>query len=101
MRLRIVSITAATIALACSVQYAQAGAIRFAGEEIGKGTAVVAQKTADVAGTAAGGAAEVGKTTGTVLKDGTVTLAKGAVWGPAKAVQGTKAAVSKLWSLAW
>jgi hypothetical protein len=101
MRLRIVSITAATIALAWSVQCARAGAIRFAGQQVGKGTIAVAQKTADAAGAAAGGVADASQATGTVLKTGTATLGKGATSAPGMAVRGTKAAASKVWKAVW
>ena len=101
MRLKLLSISAATIALAWSVQYAQAGAIRSAGNAVGKGSIAVAQVTADAAGTAAGGVADASKATGPVLKDGVVTAGKAAVWAPTKVAQGTGAAVSKLVHIAW
>jgi len=101
MRLRLFSISAAVIALAWSVQYARAGVVRFAGEQVGKGSVAVAQVTADAAGTAAGGVADAGKATGPVLKDGAVALGKGAVSAPVVAVRGTKAAASKIWKAVW
>jgi hypothetical protein len=101
MRSRIVSVSAAIIALACSVQCARAGVVRLAGEEVGKGSMAVAQKTADAAGTAAGGVEDAGKATGTALKDGTVALGKGAASAPVMAVQGTKAAARKIRKAVW
>jgi hypothetical protein len=101
MRLRIVSISAAIVALAWSVQSAQAGAIRYAGEKVGKGSIVVAQKTADATGTAAGGVGDAGKATGAALKNSTVALGKGAASAPGMAVQGTKAAARKIWKVVW
>jgi hypothetical protein len=61
----------------------------------------VTQKTADAAGTATGGVEDAGKATGTALKDGTVALGKGAAAVPGMAVQGTKAAASKIWQAVW
>ena len=101
MRLRLFSILATMIALAWSVQYAQAGAIRSTGEAVGKGSVAVAQATADAAGTAAGGVADAGKATGPVLKDGATAVGKGAVSAPGMAVHGTKSAVSKIWKAVW
>lgn len=101
MRLRLVSISAAIIALAWSVQYARAGVVRFAGEQVGKGSVAVAQVTADAAGAAAEGVADAGKATGPVLKDGAVAVGKGAVSTPGMVVHGTKTAVRKIWKVVW
>ena len=101
MRLRLVSISAAIIALAWTVQDARAGVVRFTGEEVGKGSVAVAQKTADAAGAAAEGVGDAGKATGPVVKDGAVAVGKGAVSAPVVAVHGTKAAVSKIWKVVW
>jgi hypothetical protein len=101
MRLRVVSVLAAIIALAWSVQFAQAGAIRYAGKQVQKGSIAVAQKTSDAAGTATGGVEDAGKATGTVLKDGAATFGKDAASAPGVAVRGTKAAASKVWEAVW
>jgi hypothetical protein len=101
MRLRLFSILAAIIALAWSVQYARAGVVRFAGEEVGKGSVAVAQATADAAEGAAEGVGDAGKATGPVLKDGAVAVGKGAVSAPVMVVHGTKAAASKIWKIVW
>jgi len=101
MRLRFVSVLATIIGLAWSVQCARAGAIRTAGEEIGKGSVAMAQTTADAAGTAAGDVEDAGRTTGAVLKDGAATLGKGLVSAPSAAVHATKAAAGKVWNAVW
>ena len=101
MRLGFLSVFAALIALACSSQFAQAGAIRYAGEKLHDGSAVVIQKTSDATGTAAGGVEDAGKATGTALKDGTVTLKKDAASAPGMAVRGTKTAASSIWKAVW
>jgi hypothetical protein len=101
MRLRMVSVAAAIVALGWSVQCARAGAIRFAGEEVSKGSVAVAQVTADAAGAAAEGIGDAGKATGPVLKDGAVAVEKGAVSAPGVAARGTKAAASKVWKAVW
>ncbi|HXX22926.1 MAG TPA: hypothetical protein VEO19_07240 [Terriglobia bacterium] len=101
MRLRIVSVFSAMIALAWSVQFAQAGAIRYAGKQIHKGSVAAIQKTSDAAGTAAGSVEDAGKATGTALKGGAATLRKSTVSAPGNAVRGTKAAASKIMNAIW
>ena len=101
MRFRIVSLLPAVIALAWSVQFAQAGAIRYAGKQLHKGSIAAIQKTSDATGAAAGSVEDAGKATGTALKGGAATLRKGVVSGPGNAVRGTKAAVSRIWNAVW
>ena len=101
MRLKVVSVLAAIVAVAWSVQFAQAGAIRYAGKELQKGSIAAVQKTSAATATAAGGVQDAGKATGNALKDGTVSLGKGAVSAPAVVVRQTKAAVSRVWSAVW
>jgi hypothetical protein len=101
MRFGIVSILPAVIALAWPVQFAQAGAIRYAGKQLHKGSIAAVQMTSDAAGTAAGGVEDASKTAGAVVKDGAVTLGKGLVSAPGAAVRGTKAAASKAWNAVW
>ncbi len=101
MRLRILSVLAAIIALAWSSQFALAGAIRYAGRELHDGSIAVVQKASDATGTAAGGVEDAGKEAGTVLKDGAATVGKGAESAPGMAVRGTKAAASKVWNAVW
>ena len=101
MRLKVVSVLAAIIAVAWAAQFAQAGAIRYAGRELHKGSIAAVQKTSDATGTVAGGVGDVGKATRAALKNGRVTLGKDAASGPGMAVRGTKAAASKVWKAVW
>ena len=101
MRLRIVSVSAAMIALAWFVPLAQAGAIRYAGKELQKGSVAAVQKTSDAAGTAAGSVEEAGKATGTALKEGAATVGKDVISAPGAAVRGTKSTASKIWNAVW
>jgi hypothetical protein len=101
MCLKVVSALAAIIALAWAAQYAQAGAIRYAGKQVQKGSIVAVQKTSDAAGRAPGGVEDAGKAAVATLKDGTVALGKGAASAPGMAVRRTKAAASKFWAVVW
>ena len=101
MRAKAVSVLAAIIALACSAQFARAGAIRYAGKELHKGSIAAVEKTSDATGTATGGVEDAGKTAATSLKNGTVALRKGAAGSPGMAVRETKAAASKVWKAVW
>jgi len=101
MRLRIVSVLAAVMALAWFVQFAQAGAIRYAGKQIHKGTIAAVQKTSDATDTAAGSIEDASKATGTAIKGGATTLRKSIVSAPGDAVQGTKSAAGRIWRAVW
>jgi len=101
MRFRIVSVLAAVMALGWSVEFAQAGAIRNAGKEIHKGTIAAIQKTSDATGTATGSVEDASKAAGTAIKGGAATLRKSIVSAPSDAVQGTKAAASRIWKAVW
>ena len=101
MRSKIVSVLAAIIALAWSVHFAHAGAIRYAAKALHQGSITAVQKTSDAAGTATGDVENAGKAMGTALKDGTVALGKDAASAPGMAVQGTKGAATKLWKAVW
>jgi uncharacterized protein (UPF0333 family) len=101
MRLKVVSVLAALIAVTWSAQFAQAGAIRYVGKELHKAPIAAVQKTSDATGAASGEIKNVGKAARTTLKNGTVALGKGAASAPGMAVQGTKAAVSKIWNAVW
>jgi len=101
MRLRIVSLLAAMMALGWSVQFAQAGAIRYAGQQIHKGTIAAVQKTSDATGTAVGSVEDASKATGTAIKGGAATLRKGIVSAPGDSIQGTKAAATRIWRAVW
>jgi len=101
MPLRVVSVLAAMIALAWFAPLAQAGAIRYAGKELEKGSVAAVQKTSDATGAAAGSVEDAGKATGTALKEGAVSFGKGVVSAPSAAVRGTKSAASKIWNAVW
>ena len=101
MRLRIVSVLAAMIALAWFVPLAQAGALRYAAKQIQKGSVAAVQKTSDATGTAAGSVDDAGKATGAALKDGAATFGEDVVSAPGAAVRGTKSAASKIWNAVW
>ncbi len=101
MRQKIVFVLGTAIALMWFVQMAQAGAIRYAGEQVGKGSAAVAQMTADAAGTAAADVQDAGKASGSALKTGATAAGKGVASAPATAVHGTRAAASKVWQAVW
>jgi len=70
---------------------AQAGAIRFAGKKIARGTAAVAGVTADGAQAAGGGMAVAGKASGGALKAGAVGVGKGVAATPGLTARGAKA----------
>jgi hypothetical protein len=89
MKLRLLVILAATASFFWLAQNARAGAIRYTGRQISKGTVALAQTTSDAAETAGGGVATVGKATGGALKTGTVALGKGARATPGLVAQGT------------
>jgi len=101
MRLRIVVILLSTLALSWVAQDAQAGAIRYTGKKIGKGSVIVAHTTADAAQTTVGGAATVGKATGGVIKTGAIAVGKGAAAAPGMAVRGTKAVAKGIAKAIW
>jgi hypothetical protein len=94
MRLRVLALLLAAVGFFWLAQDAHAGAIRYAGKQIGKGTVAVAQTTSDAAQSAGGGVATAGKATGGALKTGTVAVGKGAKATPGLLTQGT-ASVAK------
>ena len=91
MRFRILAVFLGALILSWAAQDAQAGAIRYAGKQIGKGTVVVAQTTADAAQATGSGVATAGKATGGVVKTGAVAVGSGAKATPGLVVRGTKA----------
>jgi hypothetical protein len=90
MRFRILAVFLGALILFWAAQDAQAGAIRYAGKQIGKGTVVVAQTTADAAQTAGSGVATAGKATGGVVKTGAVAVGSGAKAAPGLVARGAK-----------
>jgi len=101
MRLKVVSVLAALAALAWCAPFAQAGAIRYAGRQLHKGSMTAVQKTSDATEIAKGSMEDAGKATGAALKDGTSTLKKDATAAPSATVRQTKSAARKLWSAIW
>jgi hypothetical protein len=101
MRLKVVSVLAALVAVTWSAQFAQAGAIRYVGKELHKAPIAAVQKTSGAAGMASGEVKNAGKAARTTLKNGRVALRKGATSTPGMAIQGTKGAVSKIWNAVW
>jgi len=89
MKLRMLAILLATVGFFWVAQDAHAGAIRYAGKQLGKGTVAVAQTTSDAAESAGGSVATAGKATGGALKTGTVAVGKGAKATPGLVAQGT------------
>lgn len=82
-------------------QSAQAGAIRYAGKKIGKGSAQVASVTASGVQATAEGVTTAGKATGGVVKTGAVAVGKGAAATPGLVVRGTKAGVKAIARAIW
>ena len=108
MRTKIFVILLSALALSWATPDAHAGAIRYAGKQIGNGSASVVQTTADAAGTAAGGVQTVGTATGSAVKTGAVdvkngalAVGKGAAATPGLAARGAKAAAKRIWKAIW
>lgn len=96
MRTRILGALFTALALAWMAQPAQAGAIRYAGKQLGKGTATVASAAVDGGQAAAGGLASVGKTTGGAAVAGVAAVGKGAAKTPGLAARGAKSGLKAL-----
>ncbi|MBZ5516864.1 MAG: hypothetical protein LAN62_18840 [Acidobacteriia bacterium] len=101
MKLRIFAIVVAAGACLWAAQDAHAGAIRYTGEQIGKGTVAIAQTTSDAAQAAGGGVASAGKATGGALKTGVVAVGKGAKETPGLVARGASSAVKGLAKAIW
>jgi hypothetical protein len=101
MRLRMSAILVVTAALLWVARDAQAGAIRYTGKQIGKGTIAVAQTTSDAAQAAGGSVATAGKATGGALKTGTVAVGKGAKATPRLVARGTSTVAKGLAKALW
>jgi len=84
----------AALAICWAAQDAHAGAIRFAGKKLAKGTTTVASATA-------GGVATAGKATGGVVATGAGGFAKGAKATPRLLARGTKAAAKGVAKAIW
>ena len=101
MRFKVVAVLAALAALSWCAPFAQAGAIRYAGRHLHKGSIAAVQKTSDATETAKGSVEDAGKATRAMLKDGTTTFRKDAAAAPGAAVRQTKAAAGKFWAAMW
>ena len=91
MRTRILAALFGALVLSWAAQDAQAGAIRYAGKQIAKGSVVVAQTTADAAQATGSGVATVGKATGGAAKTGVMAVGSGAKATPSLVGRGAKA----------
>jgi len=94
VRLRILVMFLTALAFFWAAEDGQAGAIRFAGKKLAKGTTTVASATA-------GGVASAGKATGGVVATGAGGLAKGAKATPGVMARGTKAAAKGIAKAIW
>jgi hypothetical protein len=101
MKSKIASVGLAVAAFAFGTSVAHAGALRATGKQIGKTSAVVAAKTADAAGAAAGGVANAGKATGGAIKDGAPSAGKGIAAAPGVTARGTARASKAVWKAVW
>jgi hypothetical protein len=94
LRLRFLVMFLIALALSWGTQDAQAGAIRFAGKKLAKGTTTVASTTA-------GGVASAGKATGGAVATGAGGFAKGVKATPGVLARGTKAAAKGIAKAIW
>jgi hypothetical protein len=108
MRLRLLAVLAVALATAAMTPQAQAGAIRYAGKQVAKGTTAVASAAASGGSTVAGGVETAGKSTGNfVVKgadataDGATAVGKGVISAPGVVAHGTKAASKAVWKAIW
>jgi hypothetical protein len=101
MNSKVFVIVLSAFVLSWGASLAQAGVIRSTSKAIGKGSAAVADTTADAAGAAVGGVQTAGKATGSALKTGTVAVGKGIVAAPSHVAHGTAAAAKKTWKAIW
>ena len=104
-KLKLLAIGLGALFLSWTAGYAHAGAIRYAGKQVTKGTVAAVQTTANAAGsaagTAAGGAASVGRSAGGAIQTGASTVAKGAKATPGVVAKGGKALGKKIWKAVW
>jgi hypothetical protein len=94
MSSRIFAVLLAAIAIAFLSRDAKAGAIRYAGEKIGTGSAAVVHATVD-------GVATAGKATGGAFATGGVAFAKGVKATPGVVARGAKATGKGLLKAIW
>ncbi len=101
MKLRIFTTLMAAVACLWVAQDARAGAIRYTGKQIGKGTVAVVQTTSDAAQAAGGSVASTGKATGGVLKAGAVAVGNGAKAAPDVVAHGASTIAKGLAKALW
>ena len=108
MNMKVFVILFAAAVLLLFTPQAQAGAIRYAGRQIAKGTTAVTSAAASGGATVAGGVAAAGKTTGGVIAkgagataEGTVAVGHGVVAAPGAVAHATKVAGKAIWKALW
>lgn len=101
MRLKTFAMFVGLVAFLSAAQDARAGAIRYTGQQIRRGTVAVAQTTSDAAQAAGGSVATAGKATGSTAKNGAVAVGKGAKATPGLVARGTSAAAKGLAKAIW
>jgi len=101
MRLKVIAVLGTMIVLAWPVERAHAGAIRYAGKQLHKGSIAAVQKTSDAKETAVGSAEDASRVTRAALKNESGAVRKDVVSAPGAAVRGTKTAAGKIWKAVW
>lgn len=101
MRLKLLIFSLGLMVMSLSAQIARAGAIRYAGKEIAKGTSGIAATAATGGEAVAGGVATVGKVTGGAVKTGGTATVRGMEATPGVVAHGTKTVAKKIWKAVW
>lgn len=108
MRYRVFAAIAVAAGLALWAPGVQAGAVRYAGKEIAKGSTAVASAAASGGATVAGGVASAGHSTkgamsgpASAVGNGATTVAKGVVATPGVVARGSKSAAKTIWHGIW
>lgn len=108
MRFRFFAVLVAAIALAVLVPQAQAGALRYAGNQIAKGTSAAASVAAAGGASVAGTAESAGVATGGAFVNaayatahGAKTVGKAALKAPVMVGRGVASASKAIWKAAW
>ena len=101
MRFKVIAVLGTLVGLTGSPPSAHAGAIRFAGKQLHKGSIAAVQKTSDAKGTAMADAEDAGRAARAALKNRTQAMRKNTASAPGAAVKETKSAASKIWTALW
>jgi hypothetical protein len=108
MKLRILTGLAVALAFTALSLPAKAGAIRYVGGQVAKGSSAAVSAAASGGSTVAGGVATAGKSTGNILAkgadataDGAAAVGKAVVATPGAVAHGTKAAAKSVWKAIW